>query len=334
VNGKMLIRIAFLACAAAAWSEVDFSAGLNGNLPLPEIEPAGVEPWVKAQGDFLFPLSDEASLLLDAGGRFGYALPGQLLNWNGSASGAVTWRGDQWFWKLGADAEAEGKAGSVSIDLASDLEVSLDLSLLTIAFVPTLRWSTGDLPGLGLEGGFSGIFAAGEEAVLRAALSTGTTRPGEIDYEWFVEGGIKFTWYSPALVVFSAEAAYKRNFAPASAVITADGVPVTVPSANGYNEAFVSPEVSASLGPGLLFNACVPARFRISDHGAIQAGSLTADSEWIFSVSPAASFRFDLSRLFEVGVSGGADIVFSNSPYREGAAAYFAIEGTLRLEEF
>jgi hypothetical protein len=170
--------------------------------------------------------------------------------------------------------------------------------------------------------------------VLRAGLSTGATRPGTLDFEWFAGGGIELTWYSPALVVFSIEAAYKRNIAPASAVITADGIPVTVPSADGYNEAFISPEVSASLAPGILFNAGLSSRFRISDHGAIRAGALAEESEWIFSVSPAASLRFDFSKLLEVGVSGGADMVFSNSLYREGIAAYFAIEGTLRLEDF
>lgn len=329
----VVLCVLLLCCVCGAFPDVTLAAGTSGESSLVEPLALGIEPFLKGTGSLTAPLSDEVSALGDAAFRLGYGWPGQGLTWFAFAAADLSWRAEQYFTMLGASATAEGDAtGSLpSLEVATDLEISVDLSRLTLSFTPTVRLWSGDSQGLGADGVLSSIVSAGDAAVLRAKVLGGIEWPATELPEWSAGAGLGVSWYPGAALVLSVDAGFTRRVSANPEEVTIDGSPVIVPNADSYRELSVAPELSASLGRGIRLGLSVPAAFRMMDHGAIVETVIVADPEWLLSTAPAATLRLEASRTLSVRAELGCDLVFSNSSFREKRVAYLTLEAVLSL---
>jgi hypothetical protein len=335
VKIRGLLCVVLLGCAWRACPEAALTVGASGESSLIDPVSAGIEPFLKGACSLTVPLSDRASALADAAVRLGYGWPGQGLTWFGFAAADISWRAGQFFAMLGASATAEGDAtGSLpSLEAATDIEISLDLSRLTLSFIPTMRVRAGDEQGLGVDGVLSSILAAGDAAVVRARIQGGLEWPEAGLPEWFAGAGLGASWYPGMPIVASIDAAALRRVSSNSTVVTIDGAPVTVPNADSYLELSVLPEISAQLGRSLTLGLSVPTVLRLMDHGAVEGGVLIAQPEWLLTCGPTATLRLEASPSVSLKATLGGDLAFSNSSFREKRVAYLTLEAVLSLAQ-
>lgn len=332
---KTLVCIILAAIAVGSYGEADLSFGTTGEASLAEPVSLGIEPFLKGTASLTAPLTDELSALADASARLGYGLPGQGFTYFGYAVADLSYRSGMLFSKLGATSTVEGDStGSLpDFAVASDAEMTLDYSSFTLSFSPTLRWKQTDMQRrLEGEGALSSIVSAGDQALLRVRLEGGVGLPEGGTPEWFAAASAGVSFYPEAPLVFSIDGGFKRSFATNSLEETVDGAVVTIPNANGYIEAFLSLELSASLGRDLRLGLLGPVRYRIADHGAVEGTAILPQTEWRLSVSPTVSMELALSSSFSLKATCGADLPFSNSAYLEKRVGYFTIESILSIE--
>jgi hypothetical protein len=335
VREKALVCVILAAIAASSYGQSDLSMGASAEAALAVPVSLGVEPFLKATGSLTAPLTDELSALADASARLGYGVPGQGFTYFGYAAADFSYRSGTLFGKLGATSTAEGDStGSLpDLTVASDAEVTLDFSLFTLSFSPTLRWKQSDTQRrLEGEGAFSSIVSAGDQALLRARLEGGVGFPEGGTPEWFAAASAGVSFYPQAPLVLSIDAGVKKSFAANSLAQTIDGTVVTIPNANAFAEAFLAFELSASLGRDLRLGVLAPVRYRMADHGAVQGTAILPGNEWLFSVSPAVSLELALSSRFSLKATCGADLPFSNSAYLEQRVAYLTVESIFSIE--
>lgn len=330
---RSLAAVLLLACAWAGRAEASLTAGASGDASLADPVSVGTEPFVKGTYSLTAPLSGAMSALVDAAGRLGYGWPGQGLTWFGYAAADLSWRGDRFFALLGASAEGEGDATGTlpSLRAATDIELSLDLSRFTLSFSPSFRWWGGDAQGVGTDGELSAIISAGDAAVLRATASGGMEWPAPGFPVWFAGAGLGVSLYPGPPVVVSLDAGVRRRVSPNSAEVDADGIAVTVPNADSWLEVSARPELTASIGRGLSLGFSAPLALRLADHGAVQAGAVVAEREWLLTAGPALSLQVDLSRSFALTAALAGDLSFSNSPYLQERILSLTLEATLSL---
>lgn len=326
-----LLCIVLLGCSWQAFPEAALTVGASAESTRIDPVSAGIEPFLKGACSLTAPLSDRASALADAAFRLGYGWPGQGLTWFGFAAADFSWRAGPLFAMLGASATAEGDAtGSLpSFEAATDVEVSLDLSHLTLSFIPAVRVRAGDEQGLGVDGVLSSILAAGDAAVARIRIQGGLEWPVDGLPEWIAGAGLGVSWYPGMPLVASIDAAALRRVSSNSSVETIDGVPITVPNADSYMELSVLPEISAQLGRSLTLGLSAPIALRLMDHGAVVAGVLIAEPEWLLTCGPMVSLRLEASPSVSLKATLGGDLAFSNSSFREKRVAYLTLEAVL-----
>ena len=331
---KACLCLTLLGIACSTFADATLAVGASCDSSLNEAISAGVEPFLKGTCSITAPLSDAASILSDAAVRLGYGWPGQGLTWFGFAAADLSYRSGALFGKLGAAATVEGDAsGSLpSIEVSSDVEMTLDLSRFTLSFAPALRWRGGQTRSLAADGALSSIISAGDAAVLRAKVEGGIERPEGETLEWFAGAGFGASWYPGAAMVVSVDAGIERRVSTNSADEIIDGSSVAIPNADGFMEVSFLPELSFSLGRGVRLGILAPLVLRLMDHGAVEAGAIVADAEWLLSAAPEISLRFDASRALAVRTVLGGDLAFSNSSYREKMVAYLTVEAVLSLE--
>ena len=330
---RVLLALFLVAIAGRPFADATLAAGASGESSLADPVSAGVEPFLKGAYSLTAPLSDSASALLDSAFRLGYGWPGQGLTWFGFSAADLSWRSGSFFALLGASAEIEGDATAAlpQIRAATDIELSLDLSRLTLSFAPAFRWWGGDTQGLGLDGELSSIVSAGEAAVVRTGGRAGIEWPAMGMPVWFAGGDLGVSLYPGLPLAVSLDAGVLRRVSPNSEEVTADGLPVSVPRADSYLQVSARAELSAPMGKGISLGLSVPAALRLADHGAVQAGTVVAEGEWLVTVEPALSLRIELSRDFALKAVLGGDLAFSNSPYLEERVAYLSLEASLFL---
>ena len=331
---KAFLCLALLGSACSTFADATLSVGASGESSLDEAISAGVEPFLKGTCSITAPLSDAASILSDGAVRLGYGWPGQGLTWFGFAAADLSYRSGAFFGKLGAAATVEGDASGSppSIEASSDVEMTLDLSRFTLSFVPALRWRGGQTRSLTADGALSSIISAGDAAVLRAKVEGGIEQPEGETPEWFAGAGLGASWYPGAAMVVSVDAGIERRVStnPADEII--DGSSVAIPNADSFMDVSLLPELSFSLGRGVRLGILAPLALRLMDHGAVEAGAIVADAEWLLSAAPEISLWFEATRAFTIRTVLGGDLALSNSSYREKRVAYLTLEAVLSLE--
>lgn len=185
---------------------------------------------------------------------------------------------------------------------------------------------------MAIGGVLSSIVSAGDSAVLRARIEGGIEWPEGEAMEWSAGAGLGVSWYAKAPVVASFDAGVRRHVSTNPADEMIDGAVVTIPNADGLLEASVLPELSVSLGRGVRLGILAPVWLRVADHGAVNAGALIADTEWLVGAAPEVSLRVDAARTLAFKTTLGGDLAFSNSSYKEERVAYLTVEAVLSLD--
>jgi hypothetical protein len=328
--------LVFFSCvmiAAPCFAEATLDLGAGGETRVEEGESATVEPFLKGAASLTIPLSEELSALADAAARIGQGLPDGGTAYAGYAAADLAYRRGLFFGRIGAVSTFDdGDAyDSAYYDVATDTEITLDFDLFTISFAPNLRFIQSDARRIEAEGALWSILAAGDQTILRARLEGGIAWPEDGTEEYFAAASAGFSLYPAALLVVTGDAGFKRSVSTNSLDETIDDTVVTIPHANGFNEYFLSLEASGSLSRDVRFTVFAPAKWRVSDHGAVEGSAVTDETEWRFSLLPGFSLEFILSPAFSLKATCGADLVFSNSDYLEERAGYLRIESILSI---
>jgi hypothetical protein len=333
VRCKPLMFLFCMTLAAPCFTEAVMDLGAGGETRLAEDAPPAFEPFLKGAASLTFPLSEELSALADAAARVGYGWPDPGMSFFGFAAADLAYRKGRFFGRIGAVStiEDDDTEDPSYFDVASDTELTLDFDFFTLSFAPNVRFIQSDTRRVEAQGALWSILAAGDQTILRARLEGGIAWPEQGTEEYFAAASVGFSLYPAALLVVSADAGYRTSVSDNPLDETIDGTVITIPHANGYDEYFLSLDVSGSLARDVRFTILAPSKWRLSDHGAVQDSAITEETEWLFSLSPAFSLEFTLSTAFSLKATCGADLSFSNSSYLEERAAYLRIESILSI---
>jgi hypothetical protein len=333
VKCKPLMFLFCMTLAVPCFAEAVMDLGAGGEARLEEDTPAAFEPFLKGAASLTFPLSGELSALMDAAARIGYGWPDPGTAFFGYAAADLAYRKGSFFGRIGAVStiEDDDTEDPSYFDVASDTELTLDFDFFTLSFAPNVRFIQSDTRRVEAQGAFWSILAAGDQTILRARVEGGIAWPQEGTEEYFAAASAGFSLYPAALLVVSADAGYRRSVSDNRTDETIDGSVISIPHANGYGEYFLLLDLSGSLARDVRFTILAPAKWRLSDHGAVEGSSITEETEWLFSVSPAFSLELSLSTEFSLKATCGADLAFSNSSYLEERVAYLRIESILSI---
>jgi hypothetical protein len=289
---------------------------IGGGLDLritPKQEPALTpELFLDGGGDFFFPAGRRWSFFLNTGGQFSFYPLEEDVSGNGSLTGDVSYRGERFFGKLqlGTYLEHATWRSSPYWYQHAELYLSYDFEKVSLYIAPQFIWEIEDTDHTtGVEGRAGCSLDLGR-FVLSPEFNGGIHFLPDKEHEILYGPNIEFSWYPGLPFTISGSVGFRRIDSTVTEVLVEDGDRVQIDDSSSV---YLEPKGSFFLSKMLTMEIQAPLTWTLKDHGYVEDEEIQSTREYTWYIAPELVFNIDTSGPLSFRLSGGMEILRSNS---------------------